>query len=309
MAARSTHDSLAEYDRKRDFARTPEPSGRTLPHAPKRRRGRLRFVVQKHRASHLHYDFRLEADGVLKSWAIPKGPTLDPAERRLAMQTEDHPYEYRDFEGVIPEGNYGAGEVIVWDRGTYSPIDGVSAAESIDHGKIKFVLHGKKLNGTFTLVRMRGRSPDDRAWLLIKDKDDAAERGWRDADHDGSVKSGRTLDDVAHARHAKRWESNRPAATRRVAPRHRPLPNFGAADVTLATLTDEPFQDEDWYFEIKWDGIRALCVVDDERRVRLVSRRGLDQLAKFPELAGLGDAFAPVPIVVDGEIVSLDSEG
>jgi len=210
-AGRSTsttsRGSLRRYAQKRDFAQTPEPKGQKLP------RGRaLRFVVQKHRASHLHYDFRLEADGVLKSWAVPKGPTLDPKERRLAMQVEDHPLDYRDFEGVIPKGNYGAGQVIVWDRGTYKLAEGTNPAAEIGRGKIKVILHGKKLSGMFTLVRMRPRDGSENAWLLIKDKDAGAESRWDPERHSESVKTGRTLDDVAESRHAAKWQSNRTAA-------------------------------------------------------------------------------------------------
>jgi bifunctional non-homologous end joining protein LigD len=194
-------DPLDAYRRKRNFAASPEPpaerSHRTRP-------PRLRFVVQKHRASHLHYDFRLEAGGVLKSWAVPKGPTLDPSQRRLAMHVEDHPLEYRNFEGVIPAPNYGAGEVIVWDRGTYTLAEGTNPVREIAKGRIKFVLHGKKLKGLFTLVRMRPRDGSQNAWLLIKDKDRWADARWRPEAHDASVKSGRTLDELARGRAARR---------------------------------------------------------------------------------------------------------
>jgi bifunctional non-homologous end joining protein LigD len=197
---------LRRYSAKRDFTQTPEPSGE------KRPRGRsLRFVVQKHQASHLHYDFRLEADGVLKSWAVPKGPTLNPADRRLAMQVEDHPLDYRDFEGIIPAGNYGAGQVIVWDRGTYKLAEGTDPATEIRRGKIKFILRGRKLKGMFTLVRMRPRDGSNNAWLLIKDKDEGADPRWDASRHDESVKTGRTLNDLAKSSHSARWISNRKA--------------------------------------------------------------------------------------------------
>jgi bifunctional non-homologous end joining protein LigD len=148
----ATADPLAEYARKRDFHATPEPKG------TKRSAERtLRFVVQKHRATRLHYDFRLEAGGVLASWAVPKGPTLAVGERRLAMHVEDHPYDYRTFEGVIPEGNYGAGEVIVWDQGTYHLAEGTDPVAEIANGKIKFILDGTKLHGMFTLVKIKSR--------------------------------------------------------------------------------------------------------------------------------------------------------
>jgi bifunctional non-homologous end joining protein LigD len=207
-ASARSRGSLTRYARKRDFTRTPEPKGKKQTHGKA-----LRFVVQKHRASRLHYDFRLEADGVLKSWAVPKGPTLNPADRRLAMQVEDHPLDYRNFEGVIPAGNYGAGQVIVWDRGTYRLAEGIDPSAEIGHGKIKFILRGKKLNGMFTLVRMRPRDGSENAWLLIKDRDSGADTHWDPEDHEESVKTGRTLGDLAKSRHAARWISNRKSST------------------------------------------------------------------------------------------------
>lgn len=178
--------SLNAYRRKRDFSKTREPRGR------RRKSGRSHaFVVQKHRASHLHYDFRLEVDGVLKSWALPKGPTLDPKQRRLAVQTEDHPYEYKNFEGTIPPGNYGAGDVIVWDRGSYRGVgDNGNVTKGLRKGALSVVLHGKKLRGSYSLVRLKR----PRQWLLIKKKDQYASA--RDVTrNDRSVKSGRRLPD------------------------------------------------------------------------------------------------------------------
>jgi bifunctional non-homologous end joining protein LigD len=181
-----TADKLAAYRKKRTFASTREPKG-----AQARARKRLIFVVQKHQASHLHYDFRLEAEGVLKSWAVPKGPSLDPRQKRLAVRVEDHPYEYKNFEGTIPEGNYGAGEVIVWDRGTYRNADdgGEDALlTGLRKGAVSVVLNGKKLKGGFSLVRLKR----PRQWLLIKKNDDYAST--RDVTRDDrSVKSGKRL--------------------------------------------------------------------------------------------------------------------
>lgn len=166
--------SLTLYKKKRDFKQTEEPKGRT-----KRVASKLSFVIQRHKASHLHYDFRLEMDGVLKSWAVPKGPSMNPNDKRLAVMVEDHPYEYKDFEGVIPEGNYGAGIVEIWDKGYYSDSpdsDGKSAEkklrEGLKSGNLKFILHGKKLKGEFALVKMKSRG--DNTWLLIKHKDEFA---------------------------------------------------------------------------------------------------------------------------------------
>jgi bifunctional non-homologous end joining protein LigD len=192
--------SIGRYNRKRDFARTPEPAGKKVD-----RRGRsLRFVIQKHDASRLHYDFRLEAAGVLKSWAVPKGPSLNPADRRLAMQVEDHPLAYGTFEGIIPKGNYGAGEVIVWDRGTYRPAGAERPEKAIGDGEIKFTLRGKKLRGGFTLVKMRARDGVDNAWLLIKERDEFVDRRWRAAAHEESVKSGRTLAELKKGKRVRR---------------------------------------------------------------------------------------------------------
>ena len=186
-------DRLAAYRRKRSFASTREPKG-----GRPRKRRRLIFVVQKHRASHLHYDFRLEAEGVLKSWAVPKGPSLDPHQKRLAVRVEDHPYEYKNFEGTIPKGNYGAGEVIVWDRGTYRSADDggeETILKRLRKGAIALVLKGKKLKGGFSLVRLRR----PRQWLLIKKNDSFAST--RDITRsDKSVRSGRRLPDAVPAK-------------------------------------------------------------------------------------------------------------
>jgi bifunctional non-homologous end joining protein LigD len=193
MATSTRSDKLAEYQAKRDFTRTPEPSGR------ERRRGapegRHRFVVQRHRARRLHYDLRLELDGVLVSWAVPKGPTLDPKSRRLAVQVEDHPLSYYDFEGVIPDG-YGKGDVIVWDWGTWAPADGADPVAALEKGDLHFDLDGEKLNGRFVLVRRNKPSGKD-DWLLLHKRDDAAVAGWDPEEHPQSVKSGRTNDEVA----------------------------------------------------------------------------------------------------------------
>ena len=203
--------SLSLYKKKRSFDETPEPGAKLR----STKRGALKFVVQKHAASHLHYDFRLEMEGVLKSWAIPKGPSLNPEDKRLAMAVEDHPYDYKDFEGIIPEGNYGAGTVIVWDEGTYEALDHedepVKQQEKIllselYKGDLKIVLHGKKLKGAFALVHMKGRG--ENSWLLIKKKDDHASTKDITKD-DKSAKSGRRLEEIAADKKAKRWQSNR----------------------------------------------------------------------------------------------------
>ena len=200
--------ALEEYRRKRRFERTPEPP----PKVEKAGRGQLRFVVQKHRASRLHYDFRLEMEGVLKSWAVPKGPSLDPADKRLAMQVEDHPVSYLDFEGIIPPGNYGAGTVMVWDMGKWEPLGDADAM--LAKGDLKFRLHGKKLNGEFALVHMKARRPGSKGneWLLIKKKDEDAEAGFDANKLDWSVISRRSMKQIAGDSGSREWQSNRPAA-------------------------------------------------------------------------------------------------
>jgi len=201
--------ALEEYKRKRDFQRTPEPP-------PKVGKGeRRRYVIQKHRASRLHYDFRLEMEGVLKSWAVPKGPSLDPADKRLAMQVEDHPVSYFDFEGIIPPGNYGAGTVMVWDVGTWEP-EG-EAHTTLQKGDLKFRLEGKKLKGSFALVHIRSRRPGSKGneWLLIKHRDAYVQEGYDIDEYDRSALTGRTMDEIAGDAGSAEWESNRKAASGR----------------------------------------------------------------------------------------------
>ncbi len=199
--------ALEEYKRKRRFDQTPEPEGKL-----EKKKGH-RFVVQKHRATQLHYDFRLEMDGVLKSWAVPKGPSLEPVDKRLAMHVEDHPVSYFDFEGTIPAGNYGAGTVMVWDVGTWEPVG--DAAEMLRKGDLKFRLRGKKLKGEFALVRMKSRRPGSKGneWLLIKHRDEYAVHGYNIDEFDGSVLTGRTIPEIAGDQGSAEWLSSRPASS------------------------------------------------------------------------------------------------
>jgi len=200
---------LAEYRRKRDFTRTGEPEGGESPNA-----GKLAFVIQKHAASHLHYDLRLELDGVMKSWAVPKGPSLDPSVKRLAMQVEDHPIEYNKFEGTIPKGEYGGGTVMLWDRGSYTyggtnpdPEEGLR--RGLEKGDFKFILKGKRLQGSWVLVRTRSDSSGKPQWLLIKHKDEYAKPDSDvTAEHMTSVATGRTMDEIAGGA-SRVWHSNR----------------------------------------------------------------------------------------------------
>ena len=314
---------LHDYHRKRDFAKTPEPAGdpsdADAPQAPARGG---RYVVQRHRASRLHYDFRLEVAGVLVSWAVPRGPTLDPDARRMAMHVEDHPIEYFDFEGVIPAKQYGAGDVIVWDWGTWeAEAPTTDATTAIPAGELKFKLDGEKLHGRFTIVRTSGRrhKADDpaarafeddegEAWLLIHKRDEASAKGWDAEDHPQSVKSGRTNDDVKADRDAI-WLSEAPAAAAEIdltAAKLTPMP--ARIDPMLATLASKPFSDPRWLFEIKWDGYRVQAVVKD-KAVKILTRNMHDAETYFPRLLSPPTWIVAEEAIVDGEVVALDDLG
>jgi bifunctional non-homologous end joining protein LigD len=378
--------ALEEYKRKRRFAETPEPAGKV------EKKSQHRFVVQKHRATRLHYDFRLEMDGVLKSWAVPKGPSLDPADKRLAMQVEDHPVSYFDFEGIIPEGNYGAGTVMVWDVGTWEPLSPVpvkgkfvpgtdaEAPEMLRKGDFKIRLHGKRLKGDFVLIHMKGRRPGSKGteWLLIKKQDEYAVPGYNIEQYDTSVLTGRTMREIGGDQESAEWESGRPAsrgkvkapwladtlakldrekrkktsatkeapaagvkknekdkaiATAKTSVRNteartdkrnstksslssvlealqgaarRPMP--AAIHPMLATSVDKPFDSPEWLFEIKWDGYRAVCFLENGK-TRMVSRNQNDLTGQFPELQGLSKLVKAQTTILDGEIVALDEQG
>jgi bifunctional non-homologous end joining protein LigD len=293
---------LEEYRRKRDFGATPEPA----PSDVVERSGR--FTVQRHRATALHYDFRLEIGGVLVSWAVPKGPTLDPKDRRLAMRTEDHPIEYLDFEGVIPAKQYGAGDVIVWDWGIFEPeAETANPKAALYTGEIKFVLHGQRLRGRYTIVRTDDDDGRER-WLLLKKRDEAAVDGWGAEDHPTSVKSGRTNDEVRDGV-GPRFMADPPRPPGEVdlsAAREARMPDFIAP--MRATLATDPFDDPDWVFEVKWDGYRVEAVVS-ESGVRLWTRRRQDARVYFPDLADASGWIAAREAIVDGEVVALDEAG
>jgi len=289
---------LEEYRRKRRFDRTPEPRGGTAA-----RRGNL-FVVQKHAARRLHYDLRLEIDGALKSWAVPKGPSLNPADKRLAVQTEDHPLEYAHFEGVIPEGGYGAGTVMLWDRGTYEVVGQCSASEQVARGELKCTLRGEKLHGGFALVKLR-RSEKGNEWLLIKHKDTSADPKWNIEAHDGSVLTGRSLDEIAKDLPPK-------SAPQPISPEELEGARKGAMPPRLAPMLavsmDQPFSDPAWLFEIKWDGVRALTWITDGR-VEMRSRTGRVITRQYPELEVLPQCLEANQAILDGEIVVLEEHG
>jgi bifunctional non-homologous end joining protein LigD len=310
--------ALEEYRHKRDFAKTPEPSGKRSRGVAKRAARELRFVIQKHAARRLHYDFRLELDGVLKSWAVPKGPSLDPGEKRLAVHVEDHPLEYGGFEGVIPEGQYGGGAVMLWDRGTWRPEEG-DAAEAYRKGMLKFSLDGEKLHGRWALIRMGGKAAREKRenWLLIKERDDMAQPGSGAAvteENPTSVESGRDM--AAIAQDADRvWDGQRgeiTAGTSRVDPsaipkaRRMTLPDRIAP--LLATAATAPPDGDAWLHEIKLDGYRILCRLAGGK-VALLSRNGLDWTARFPELAASLATLPARQAIIDGEAVSLEPSG
>ncbi|WP_264558030.1 DNA polymerase ligase N-terminal domain-containing protein [Flavobacterium sp. N1718] len=298
---------LSRYNAKRDFRKTSEPEG-----TPDQATGALRFVIQKHAASHLHYDFRLEIDGVLVSWAVPKGPSLDPTDRRLAMHVEDHPIDYMQFEGTISKGEYGGGTVMVWDIGTYRPEgadrptdkDTALMKKQLRERSIKIVLEGTKLQGSWHLFEMK-----EEQWLLMKADDTfARKKGTFD---ETSVLTGRDFDAIAAGNDV--WHSNRKDSS---------APNFTAEDVEgaeylktipddwrpqKATLSDAPFDHPDWIFEPKYDGYRAFARLQ-QQKVALISRNGLSFNKKYPEIISSlptdrGD------MLLDGEVVVEDDEG
>ena len=306
--------SLDEYEAKRDFARTPEPPPKASPEPSAG--GPLTFVVQQHRATRMHYDLRLEVAGAMPSWPVPRGPSLDPAERRLAIQTEDHPLGYASFEGVIPRGEYGAGEVIVWDNGTYSPDEDGALSfhdraeaearvlDGIERGKLSVTFRGRKLKGSWALVRT---SAEERSWLLLKHRDDAADPSRDLVAEDSSVISGLTIADLQAGRlpdPARRGTPPDLAALSRV----ERVELLRTLAPMQAALADGPFDSPEWLFEPKLDGIRALAFIEDGA-VTLRSRRGLDVTAQYPALVKAIAAQPVTSAIFDGEIVALDERG
>lgn len=333
--------SLENYKQKRRFDKTPEPTG------GKSKAEQLVFVIQKHQASHLHYDFRLEIRGTLKSWAVPKGPSLNPSQKRLAQLVEDHPFDYKDFEGIIPEGNYGAGTVIIWDQGIYEPISSTGHKEQDEKlllkqffaGAMKIVLHGKKLKGQFTLVKTPDRGHN--AWLLSKLKDKYATEDIDIAERNMSVVSGLTIEEMQDNGGAAIWHSNRSASkttknktkTKRKSGEGIVIPpaekkkdyksilefikrEFKTVKATnipgdllpmLATRTNQPFDNPDWLFEIKWDGFRCLAYVNNGK-ASLRSRSNLSYNKTFEPIVEALQEWS-VDAVLDGEIVVLNEEG
>lgn len=323
---------LKQYESKRNFAKTAEPKAGTS-----KDKNKLHFVIQKHDASRLHYDFRLEMDGVLKSWAVPKGPSTDPKNKRLAMMVEDHPFDYKDFEGIIPKGEYGGGTVIVWDKGTYEPIEvikGKKAQEKhllkqLDEGSVKIILKGEKLKGEFALVKTNGMG--ENGWLLIKHKDDFASS--KDiTSQDKSVLSGKTI--LAMEKSSEKvWKDGKEqevkvkkkAPAEKTSPEAETIGDQEEVDVKallkkiqktamptgikpmLATLVDEPFDDEGWQYEVKWDGYRALAAIN-KGTVELLSRNNKSFNDKFYPIYDLLGKWK-INALIDGEILVLNEKG
>ena len=374
--------ALEEYKRKRRFSETPEP-----PPKVEKSKGH-RFVVQRHRATRLHYDFRLEMEGVLKSWAVPKGPSLNPGDKRLAMEVEDHPVSYFDFEGNIPAGNYGAGTVMVWDVGTWEPLSPVpvkgeyvpgteaEAAAMLKKGDLKFRLHGKRLNGDYALIHIKARRPGSKGneWLMIKKHDEYVDEQFDIDKYDKSVLSHQTMAQIAGDKDSAEWQSSKKASRgavkaawladsiakldkRRLKPEadeardrgkakpaksgakkkasiakaerstdsetitaspgtvlakdlkgavKRPMPT--AIQPMLASIAEEPFDNPNWLFEIKWDGYRVISFIE-KGSARMVSRNQNDLGPRYPELRELPNLINAKAAILDGEVVVLDEQG
>jgi bifunctional non-homologous end joining protein LigD len=286
--------ALEDYAKKRDFEKTPEPAGAPAGQ-PVETRGGV-FCIQRHDATRLHYDLRLEVGGVLKSWAVPQGPSLDPKDKRLAVHVEDHPMEYGGFEGNIPKGNYGAGSVMLWDNGTYEVIGDPAAEGQLARGDFKFRLHGRKLKGDFVLVRTK--TPTNKDWLLIKKKDDHAIDGWNIDAYAYSILTGRTQEEIA--------ADLASAAGEIKGAKRGPMPSK-LAPMLAQTAARAP-RDPGWLFEVKWDGVRSLCYVN-KGKASFVSRNGNNMDRQYPELAALPEALNCESAVLDGEIVALDETG
>jgi bifunctional non-homologous end joining protein LigD len=313
--------SLKEYQQKRNFKRTAEPKGSAGSEKKRSRQHAPMFVVQKHAATRLHYDFRLEMEGVLKSWAVPKGFPTEKGDRRLAVEVEDHPLNYADFEGTIPEGNYGAGTVMVWDTGTYEVLDG-DPLQALEKGKLHLRLSGHKLNGEWTLVRMRSSQDTEKPqWLVLKSGTEM--KALSERAENSSVLTHRSMKQIASDT-SSQWKSNRRASSsiRRLMPQTRPsrktetvpdlknLPKAkpGFVEPMKCELVAHLPKGQDWVYEIKFDGVRAIAVKDG-KKVKLISRNVKDLSAKYPQISEAISSIPAKQVVIDGEIVAVDAQG
>lgn len=325
MAKRATKsDPLATYNAKRDFAQTAEPAGELGTQAANI------FMVQKHDATRLHWDFRLELDGVLKSWAVTRGPSLDPDDKRLAVQTEDHPMAYATFEGTIPAGQYGGGTVMLWDRGTWDPIPGKDPRKTLEEGHLHFILHGERMKGEWLLIRLKRRPGEKRDnWLLRKIDDKFAGASGDLVDRAlTSVVTGRTMTEIAAGKGgAREWQSKKgdsvhskentaPSRPKKVSTSRKPaaksikagdtMPPFQSPQ--LATLVDQVPTGTNWLHEVKYDGYRTLIAVGGGK-AKAFTRTGLDWSDRFAPIVEAAAATVLQPALIDGEVVALDARG
>ena len=276
---------LEEYQKKRDADKTPEPKGKVFESGKQ-----LAYVVQHHIATRDHYDFRLEWDGVLLSWAVPKGPSYNTKDKRLAIQVEDHPLEYKDFEGTIPKGEYGGGTVMLWDEGEWEPQEDIE--KGLKEGSLKIILKGSRLKGKWALVRLKQEKDDKKNWLLIKEKDKYAMDNDGISEYKTSVRTNRTMKEIAD-----NIESNNSS-----------LP-FEETKVQLAKLVDKVPEGDDWIYELKYDGYRIIAYINDNK-VQLMSRNGQDYTLKFKSIADVLLKWSDGrSMVLDGEVVVLDKNG
>src|SRR4051812_41076501 len=296
-----TPPQLKNYRRKRDPRRTPEPFGETSCAEPPGPGAAPRFVVQKHWARAMHYDLRLELDGTLKSWAVPKGPSTHVEEKRLAVHVEDHPLEYGAFEGVIPAGNYGAGSVIVWDHGWFRSFKPEDPLEQYERGKLELELFGFKLRGRWTLVRMGKK---DKEWLLLKKDDGAASQIEAIDRYPESVITGFTVEEMRDVPGTLAALSDRVRSLELTKER----PWSAEIPIMLATLADRVPTGEDWCYEIKYDGVRVIARRDDDE-LRMFGRSGEEITHRYPEIASALRALAIPKFTLDGEIIAEDENG
>jgi len=308
--AKNTPDPLATYNKKRDFAKTAEPAGKVAARKSKA----LTFMVQKHDATRLHYDFRLELEGTLKSWAVTRGPSLDPADKRLAVRTEDHPMSYATFEGTIPKGQYGGGTVMLWDRGVWIPHPDKDPVKTLEEGHLHFTLEGERMKGEWLLVRMKSRGKErGENWLLRKIEDEHAgsPTGLTEM-YLTSIKTGRTMDEIAAGKKAREIAPRRKPGSSRAAergpglPRGTKFPKF--REPQKATLVDSVPAGAGWLHEMKYDGYRCLLAVAGGAG-KVYTRTGLDWSEKFPEIAEAAGSIQCGSALFDGEIVALDDKG
>lgn len=302
----SPNTSLHTYNQKRDFTKTAEPKGIT-----KSSRKKLRYVIQHHMARREHYDFRLEWQGSLLSWAVPKGPSYNPKHRRLAVHVEDHPLDYRNFEGTIPKGEYGGGTVMLWDEGTWTPQYDVQ--EGLDQGNLKIEIHGKRLRGKWALIQIKKPDENQDNWLLIKENDEYVQTDSGITQYLTSIRTGRTMDEIAKEESMEKVSKSESNSSdkkqrKRKAAIHLPNP-FTHTEVQQAKLVDKIPEEDDWLYEMKYDGYRILAYVE-ANQARLMTRNDVDYTQQFTSIAeSLVNWADERSFILDGEMVVVDKDG